>query len=402
MKWANPIDARALADYLAGRGDDRPLLATGARAAVSGATGPGGPLDVVSTAGLDEVLEYRPDDLIVRAAAGIRMRTLSDFLEERGQWIPIAPIERDTSLGGWLAAADAHPSDHTYGPVRRQLLACEMVDFDGRSLPFGRPLVKNVAGYDLPRLACGSRGRLGIISEATLRLWPLPETRRLYAIAADRRELALAQRLAAAAGEASGRDADLSFEPELLMWEESPGAGVQRLLIGLHGARASVEAREERLAAWASAQGAALEPRSGNALPPVTPPGAADQSEPGKPLSLKQRRVRLTTSRRDVLHAAEAARRVLAGSDLRDVRLRGYPFSGTLVCSYRLQDAGMAASIIEELRSGSRAISVYVELGGAAEHDDVEQRRPAGVRELESRVLAGLGGRSRRWEGEYV
>jgi FAD/FMN-containing dehydrogenase len=393
MRWTRPADAGELAEQLAGRAGTRPLLATGAEEFTPpGAGGPEMDVDVVSTAALDRVLDHRPDDLTIRAGAGIRLRALSAYLEERGQWIPIFPHDSDRSLGGWLAAGDVDQADHAYGPVRRQLLACVMIGFDGVPRPFGRP-----------RLACGSRGRLGVISEATLRVWPLPAERRRYAISADRRELLLGSEMARGAGRGPGRtllpETVFPFLPELLSWEESPVSKTQRLLVGLDGSTASVSAREEQLASWVDMQGATLHAQGAFESPTEPEPGGTGKR---RSVSLRQRRVRLTVPYRHLAAAAQAAGRVLSRSDVRDVQLDGYPCSAVLVCSYRVQDLEAAGPVLEALRSDCGATSVCVERGGAAEHAAAEARRPASARELERRVLAALVGRTREWLADYV
>ncbi len=327
-------------------------------------------LGTVSTEATADIIEYRPDDLTVTAGGGIRMADLSELLAEQGQWLPIAPLTGNPTLGDWVNAAERHPSDHAYGPVRRQLLACTVVGVGGRVFRFGRPLVKNVAGYDLPRLACGSRGRLGVIRDATLRLWPLPPERRLFAVRAGGSEEELADKLAALAPE------DFT-EPEFVYWEADVASGSSRLLVGLHGSRASVESRHGELAEWAASHGAHLEPPEQYGPPPATDP---------------QRRVRLACSRRKLAAAAQTARRLLDREGVSAVRLSAYPLSGTLVCSYQVDGETEAVELIRMLTAEFGAGSACVELGSAADRAAIEEVRSVAVLELESRVLAALRG----------
>lgn len=317
------------------------------------------------------VTDYRPDDLTVTAGAGVRMADLVALVEERDQWIPVAPLSGNPTLGDWVAAAERHPSDHAYGPVRRQLLACSVVGPDGRLLRFGRPLVKNVAGYDLPRLACGSRGRIGAIHDATLRLWPLPAERRLYSVRAAGREDELAGELAAlAAGDHS--------EPELVCWESAPDGGSPRLVVGLHGSLESVEARHVELAEWAVSREAVLEP-----LERYEPLAVSDA----------ERRIRLTCARGGFSAGARALGRILGREGISGVRLSGYPLSGMLIGSYRVEGDSNSVELIRSLASEFGAGAVCVEFGTASDHAEIDGGRSVAVLELEGRVVAALGGR---------
>jgi glycolate oxidase FAD binding subunit len=136
------------------------------------------------TTKLDRVIEYEPADLTVTVEAGITMGRLQAVLAERGQFLPIDPpagragAPADTTVGGVLAAGVSGPSRHAYGLPRDWLLGCRMALADGTVIKGGGRVVKNVAGYDMPKLAIGSLGTLGVILEATLKVAPLPATER--------------------------------------------------------------------------------------------------------------------------------------------------------------------------------------------------------------------------------
>ncbi len=132
-------------------------------------------LAVVSTSRFSEVHSFRPRDLTIEVGAGMRMQDLAAIVDSEGLWIPAAGIGVARSVGGWIAAASPAAWDASYGPVRRQLLGCRVITPAGGELTWGRAVMKNVAGYDLPRLLAGSRGRLGVLTRVTLRLWPRPE-----------------------------------------------------------------------------------------------------------------------------------------------------------------------------------------------------------------------------------
>lgn len=126
-------------------------------------------------AGLDHV----PEDLQVRVPAGVSLEDLSRALASHGHWLPADPPGGGgVSMGGIVASGVSGPLAACYGRIRDQLLGLTLVDGGGRLLPLGGRVVKNVAGFDLVRLAAGSRGALGVITSVTLRLFPLPTRER--------------------------------------------------------------------------------------------------------------------------------------------------------------------------------------------------------------------------------
>jgi glycolate oxidase FAD binding subunit len=125
------------------------------------------------TTKLDRVVEYEPADLTITVEAGITIGKLQSALAEHGQFLPIdAPA--DATVGGVLAAGVSGPSRHAYGLPRDWLIGCCLALADGTLIKCGGRVVKNVAGYDMTKLAVGSLGTLGVIIEATFKLAPLP------------------------------------------------------------------------------------------------------------------------------------------------------------------------------------------------------------------------------------
>lgn len=125
------------------------------------------------TVKLDHVIEYEPADLTVTVEAGITFEALQAVLREHGQFLPIDALPNAT-IGGALAAGVSGPSRHAYGLPRDWLIGCRVAHADGSVSKGGGRVVKNVAGYDLPKLAVGSLGTLGVIVEATFKVAPLP------------------------------------------------------------------------------------------------------------------------------------------------------------------------------------------------------------------------------------
>jgi D-lactate dehydrogenase (cytochrome) len=99
-------------------------------------------------------------------------------LGEDGFWLPIASPWPASTLGGLIASNLNSPLRTRYGGLRDLVLAVQVALADGRLLRFGRPLMKDVAGYQMNKLFCGSYGTLGLLTEATLKIYPLPRHRR--------------------------------------------------------------------------------------------------------------------------------------------------------------------------------------------------------------------------------
>jgi glycolate oxidase FAD binding subunit len=136
---------------------------------------------------LREIVEHEPGDLTVTAQAGLTLSELQGTLRARGQWLSLDPPDADrATLGGVLAANASGPRRHLYGTGRDLLIGVTVVTADGALVRGGGKVVKNVAGYDLPKLFIGSYGTLGVIVEATLKLRPVPDDERLVAVRFDR------------------------------------------------------------------------------------------------------------------------------------------------------------------------------------------------------------------------
>ncbi|HXH83833.1 MAG TPA: FAD-binding oxidoreductase [Candidatus Tectomicrobia bacterium] len=125
--------------------------------------------------GLQRVIEYTPEDLTVTVEAGLRLSDVNALLTERGQFLPFDPPCGDhATIGGIVATNAAGPSRHQYDVPRDRLIGVTVALADGRLTKAGGRVVKNVAGYDLCKLYCGSMGTLGVIVAATFKVAPLP------------------------------------------------------------------------------------------------------------------------------------------------------------------------------------------------------------------------------------
>lgn len=127
----------------------------------------------LTIAGLDRVLEHDPGDLTCTVEAGIRLSTLQTALGSSGQRLSLDP-PGDPTVGALLATNVSGPLRHRFGAPRDLVLGVTLVRADGTIASSGGKVVKNVAGFDLARLVCGSRGRFGLIARASFRLHPLP------------------------------------------------------------------------------------------------------------------------------------------------------------------------------------------------------------------------------------
>ena len=119
------------------------------------------------------IVEYEPGDLTVIVEAETRVGELGALLAERGQRLSLDP-PGDPTLGECLLEDLSGPLRHRFGTMRDLILGVSVVLKDGLRAHAGGKVVKNVAGYDLGKLFCGSRGRLGSVERLALRLHPLP------------------------------------------------------------------------------------------------------------------------------------------------------------------------------------------------------------------------------------
>jgi glycolate oxidase FAD binding subunit len=128
---------------------------------------------VVDLREMDQVLEHASGDLVARVQAGATMGHLASVLSHAGQELAIdAPAQ--ATVGGVVATGTAGPRRLRYGTPRDLLIGVTVVRADGVVAHSGGRVVKNVAGYDLGKLLAGSQGTLGLITEATFRLHPVP------------------------------------------------------------------------------------------------------------------------------------------------------------------------------------------------------------------------------------
>jgi glycolate oxidase FAD binding subunit len=131
-----------------------------------------------------EILEHEPGDLTCIVEGGIRLSVLNAALAEHGQRLSLDP-PGDPTLAECLLDDLSGPLRHRFGTMRDLVLGVTVVLPDGLRASSGGKVVKNVAGYDLGKLFCGSRGRLGSVERLALRLHPLPAASRTVVTRTD-------------------------------------------------------------------------------------------------------------------------------------------------------------------------------------------------------------------------
>jgi glycolate oxidase FAD binding subunit len=146
---------------------------------------------------LDRVVEYEPEDVTVTVECGVTVAALGARLAARGQELPLeAPHADRATLGGALAANASGPRRLRFGAPRDRILGATFALAEGTIVRTGGKVVKNVAGYGIHRLLCGSRGGLAILIEASLKLATAPEARRALIYRAGAGDVADAKRWA--------------------------------------------------------------------------------------------------------------------------------------------------------------------------------------------------------------
>ena len=139
-------------------------------------------MEVVDTRALGGILDYQPTEFTFAAGAGTPLEEIQATLREQGQHLPFDPplAARGATLGGTLAAGLSGPGRLRHGGLRDFVLAVAWVDGRGELRRGGAPVVKNSAGFDLPKMMVGSLGRLGILTELTFKVFPHPPAFRTW------------------------------------------------------------------------------------------------------------------------------------------------------------------------------------------------------------------------------
>lgn len=128
----------------------------------------------LSTLKLSGITEYEPDEYTFTALAGTPVREIASALAAKGQYLPFDPFlaAAGSTLGGTVAAGLSGPGRFRFGGLRDFILGVQFIDGTGRTLRMGGKVVKNAAGFDLPKFFVGSLGRFGVLTELTFKVFP--------------------------------------------------------------------------------------------------------------------------------------------------------------------------------------------------------------------------------------
>jgi glycolate oxidase FAD binding subunit len=211
------------------------------------------PLDaVIRTTALDRVIEYAPEDQTITVEGGMRLAALDAVLAQHDQIFPVDVGDRqNATVGGAIATNAFGPRRHRYGSIKDLIVGVEIVRPDGVVARGGGKVVKNVAGFDLPKLMVGSLGTLGAIVSATVRVFPKPADTRTLLVPAAAGEALLAACLD-----------DPSLDPVAVVHHPALGG----VAFTFAGPPAAVDEQAARLADIAAEHGAACDALDGDAL----------------------------------------------------------------------------------------------------------------------------------------
>ena len=222
---------------------------------------------VLGLARLHRLVEHEPGDLTATAEAGMSVAALQTALRERGQWLSLDPPHADrATLGGVLAANAAGPRRHLYGTARDLVIGMTVVTADGAVVRAGGKVVKNVAGYDLPKLFVGSYGTLAVIVDATVKLRHLPEDERLVGVRFERLKDAAPATRALMASDLIPNAIELLDTDAARALDPSSTLAGATLIVGFDGLREQVQWQCDELASLVTALGGSTPQR----LPPAT------------------------------------------------------------------------------------------------------------------------------------
>lgn len=214
------------------------------------------PYVVLSTARLNRITDFQPDDLTVTAEPGVTLSALQQLVSSRRLFLPLdVPLSDRATMGGIVSAGTCGFWRPAYGAPRDLLIGLKAVMTGGIVVKGGGRVVKNVAGYDVCKLFTGAHGTLGALTELTFKLRPLPEADRT--VSWDAPSISAAARLGFELHQAR-------LAPTFIVATNEP-MGTPRLLIGLQGLAPRVEWQVREFAQRLSIAG-------WNSLPNVIPP----------------------------------------------------------------------------------------------------------------------------------
>lgn len=202
---------------------------------------------MVSTKKINTIIDHAVDDLTVTVESGMKIKDLQEFLALKGQFLPINPcFPESATIGGIVATANTGSWRQRYGGVRDLLLGISFLRGDGKEAKAGGRVVKNVAGYDLMKLFTGSYGNLGIITDVTFRLFPLPENSLTLVITGEKESIYQLQKTVSASS-LTPTAADLISESLVKTLDLGYRLG---LIFRFQGITQSVNQQSSEIQAW--------------------------------------------------------------------------------------------------------------------------------------------------------
>jgi glycolate oxidase FAD binding subunit len=161
---------------LIGRRDTAERILPVAGASKPALSRPGAGVISVDVSDVRGIVEYDPAELTVTARAATPVTEVADALAEHDQYLPFDPplVQAGATIGGVVAAATSGPNAFRHGGVRDFVIGVHLIDGTGRVVAGGGKVVKNAAGFDLPKLMVGSRGRLGVMTQLSFKVFPRP------------------------------------------------------------------------------------------------------------------------------------------------------------------------------------------------------------------------------------
>lgn len=259
LQQVEPTTAHAVADVLREANDKRQtVVARGNGTKARWGVSPARTDILLSLRHLNTPIEHCAGDLTVTAPAGATLAAINQVLAREGQWLPLDPWAGGRStVGGIVATNDSGPRRHRYGAPRDLLIGIEFALANGCLAKSGGRVVKNVAGYDVGRLLCGSFGTLAVITAATFKLSPKPPASRTVLIEPPTDAVARALLTALARSPLTPAAAEVALPgPHYVVRFESTDAAADHQATNLcrlasqHGARATTIAGADEEACW--------------------------------------------------------------------------------------------------------------------------------------------------------
>lgn len=327
---------------------------------------PGEKVDIVlSVSRMNQVLDFSSADLVVTVQPGVTLSTLTNVLAAEQKMLPLDPWLPSTStIGGIASTAASGPRRALYGGARDMAIALRVVYPDGTVIRTGSKVVKNVAGYDMTKLFVGSRGTLGVLTELTFKLRPLPLHRETVVLRGSAEDLrVIRSKLVASVLIPARAQALCGF------FEQT---GVWTLAVDCDENERSAHYQTEQLKAWAAEQGMAAEVLQGAAADEWW--DAARERAQGADLV-----VRMTAAPTKWHDLASKAAEVMARYSV-DVRQSWALTVGTGHVFVRGAEPDLATQVVTQLREAATSVNgtAVIEHASALVRQRVDPYGPIG------------------------